>query len=519
MMLDDYRNYVKLRIFDRGIMKKISYCLNFIILFTLLFGSVNVYAAGNWPEGVDIECLSACVMEIDTGTILYEKDMDMVNYPASITKILTCKLALENSDLDETVTFSEDAVYKNEGDTSHIWRDIGEEMTMEQCLYGMMLASANECAWAIGEHVSGSMDEFVDLMNTTASELGCTNTHFNNPNGLPDEEHYTSAHDMALIASSAYKNETFRIICSTKTYTIPETNKHSEPTYLANHHKMLFAYQGDSTYVKDYCTGGKTGYTIASGSTLVTFGEKNGLKIVCVVMNGKSPAHYLDTINLMDYCFENFQTYRIADNINADTQTKTRAYLSDSEESFAAIDDTSIIVLPVGVSFGSAQMMVDYVDIEEDENIIGRMEFEYSGKEVGSADIYMTGVSIDVDIESRNTQSEAVDMIPVEEEEEEEEEEEQSFIGSILDNFNGLFTQDSQKNEIQIKITPWFIVLIVGVIVLIVLIVILIRFIASHMYIIRRKRAEKRAEKQKLKGATFVSGKRNKWGRGGGLHF
>ena len=136
-----------------------------------------------------IEAPSICVMEISTGTILFERDMDEVNYPASITKIMTALLAIENTKLDEIVTFSQDAVYKNEGDTSHISRDIGEEMTMEECLYGMMLESANECAWAIGEHIGGTMENFAKMMNDRAESLGCTNTHFQNPNGLPDEDH------------------------------------------------------------------------------------------------------------------------------------------------------------------------------------------------------------------------------------------------------------------------------------------------------------------------------------------
>lgn len=496
---------------------KRSVFFTMILIISLIFTSIETYADTNWPEGVDIECLSACVMDIDTGTILYEKDMDMKNYPASITKIMTAKLAVENSELDEVVTFSEDAVYKNEGDTSHIWRDIGEEMTMEQCLYGMMLASANECAWAIGEHISGSMDKFVKLMNKTAKSLGCKNTHFNNPNGLPDDDHYTSAHDMALIAASAYKDETFRIICSTKTYTIPETNKHNEPTYLVNHHKMLYAYQGDSKYVKDYCSGGKTGYTVASGSTLVTYGEKNGMRIVCVVMNGKSPAHYTDTINLMEYCFENFVIYRISDNILQENEENRRVYLSDSEEKFVSIDDDALIILPYGVDFSTAEMVSEYKNDEENESVIGQLLFKYADKVVGSADIYMTGVNIDVDVESLDNRSESINMMTTEEEEVNES---QEVFNTIIDNFKSIFIQeDKENNTLQIKITPWLIVIILGVILLIVVIVLLIRFFVSHAYIYRRRRADRKAEKQRTKGMTLVSGKKNKWGRGGGLHF
>ena len=139
--------------------KVVLSCLLAVLICMINF-TVPVYAEETWPEMPQVEAPSICVMEISTGTILYEQNMDEQNYPASITKIMTALLALENCALNEIVTFSEEAVYGNEGDTSHISRDIGEEMTMEECLYGMMLESANECAWAIGEHVGGSMKNF-----------------------------------------------------------------------------------------------------------------------------------------------------------------------------------------------------------------------------------------------------------------------------------------------------------------------------------------------------------------------
>ena len=160
---------------------------------SLCYSPNQIKAEEYWPEGPAIASPSAIVMEVNTGTILYEKNSHEQHYPASITKILTTYLTLENCDLNEKVVFSEDAVYKNEGDTSHIWRDIGEEMTIEQCLYGVMLASANECAYEVAQYVGtkkgGDYSTFIDMMNEEAKSLGCTDTHFNNANGLPDEEH------------------------------------------------------------------------------------------------------------------------------------------------------------------------------------------------------------------------------------------------------------------------------------------------------------------------------------------
>ena len=170
----------------------------------------NTKAAEIWPSSVDTACSAAIVMEAETGAILYEKNIDAQFYPASITKVLTALLAIENSNLSDVVTFSSDAVFKNEGNSSHIGRDLDEQMTMEQCLYGMMLESANECAYAIAEHVGGGdVNKFITMMNDKAKELGCTNTHFTNPNGLPDPNHYTSARDMALISKAAYENKIF----------------------------------------------------------------------------------------------------------------------------------------------------------------------------------------------------------------------------------------------------------------------------------------------------------------------
>jgi len=205
-------------------------------------------AEAYWPEGPQTDANSVIVMEVNTGTVLYEKKSHAKHYPASITKIMTVLLAIENCDMDEIVTFSADAVYKNEGDTSHIARDLGEELTVEQCLYAIMLESANECAYAVAEHVGqklgGDYQTFVDLMNERAAELGCTDTHFNNANGLPDEEHWVSAYDMALISAEAYKSEIFRTIAGTSSYTLPKTNKCDEEYPCHNHHKMIYPYRG-----------------------------------------------------------------------------------------------------------------------------------------------------------------------------------------------------------------------------------------------------------------------------------
>ncbi|MCD7955214.1 MAG: serine hydrolase [Lachnospiraceae bacterium] len=258
-----------------------------------------------WPEGPAIEAASAIVMDIDTGTILYSKQATEKQYPASITKIMTTLLLIENCDLDDTITFSE-IVYDIEEGSTHLGIQPGEEMTLRDCAYGIMLASANDIANGVAEYIAGSVSAFADMMNEKAEELGCVNTHFSNPHGLYSDDHYTCAYDMALIAQAAYQNETFREIVGTKEYIIPETNLSGEERSFLNHHKML---QSDSEYYQSWCTGGKTGYTSQCLNTLVTYGSKDGMNLVSVILrvNGSGKA-YAESTEILEYGFENFYT-------------------------------------------------------------------------------------------------------------------------------------------------------------------------------------------------------------------
>lgn len=258
-----------------------------------------------WPAGPFVEAEAAAVMDLDSGTFLYSKNIEEKKYPASITKILTTLVALEHASLDEQVCFSRNAVFGIEPGSSHIGVREGEILTMEQCLYGILLESANEVCLGVAEHISGSVDAFMELMNHKAASLGCTGTHFVNPNGLHDEDHYTTAHDMALIAGAAYKNPEFRKICQTCTYTIPPTNRTAETRWLWHQHKMLpdrsFAYPG--------CTGGKTGFTDQSLNTMVTFAERENRRLVCVSLRTNGRQIYPDTAAMLDYGFNCFRNY------------------------------------------------------------------------------------------------------------------------------------------------------------------------------------------------------------------
>lgn len=357
----------------------------------------TVSAKSSWPKGPNITSKSAVVMEVNTGTVLYEKNAHDQHYPASITKILTTLLCIENSSMDEKVTFSADAVYNNEGTTSNIARDYQEVMTMEQCLYGVMLESANECAYAVAEHVGvakgGDYRTFIDLMNQKAKSLGCTDSHFNNCNGLPDPEHKTSAYDMALISCEAYKNEEFRTITGTKNYTIPPTNKHKDPTPLNNHHKNLHIYE-KGNYVNEYCTGGKTGYTTVANSTLVTYAEKDGMAICVVVMDTQNPNHFIETNELIEYSFTNFQALNIVENEKTLTINKSdNKGILNNNKSFVTLDENACIILPNTAQFTDAKFEKD--EDVADKNTISSLKYTFEGRDVGSVSIVTTGAKVE----------------------------------------------------------------------------------------------------------------------------
>lgn len=449
-------------------------CLILTIISAVCLGKVDVKAADYWPDAPETLSPGVILMEESTGTILYEKNSDEAHYPASITKIMTTLLALENGNLSDMVTFSDDAINNTEG--SGIARDYGEQMTLEQCLYGVMLESANECAYAVAEHVGGTVENFVDMMNAKAKELGCTNTHFANPHGLQDENHYTTAHDMALIAQAAYQNETFRIIIGTKMYTIPPTNKHAEETVLRNHHDMLCTYHNaNRKYLYPYCVGGKTGYTATANSTLVTYAEKDGMTLICVVMNTQSPNQFIDTVNLFDYAFDNFQVLNVAEN---DTDYSAETTVDNGNlnniEPFVELDKDAVIVLPKTAEFSDTSSSVEYND--SDPEIAGSITYTYAGRNVGKADIKTTGVVVE---------------------------------GYAFDNES---TEEEEQEAVStVQVRPIVVVLlIVAVILLGVLLFFLKRFYDNY-YIIKHNRAVRRDRKDQRRRIRKKRRRRRRW--------
>ncbi len=337
----------------------------------------------SWPQGPAIGAQAAVLMDADTGAILYAKNMDEELYPASITKLMTCLVAIENCPLDEVITVNQSAINANEPDGSHMYLRAGEQLTLEELLYGILINSANEACNAVGEHIGGSIDGYVDMMNAKAQELGCTHTHFVTANGLHNEEHYTSAHDMALIAQAFFSYDVLCRMSSTARYQIPATDLHDEH----NLHSKNKLYAG-AEYAYEPLVGSKTGFTSLSRQTLVSCAQQGDLRLICVILREESPYQFTDTVTLFDYGFEHFQKIRTA-------QYETRFGISNSDffdgendvfgstSPLMTLDEDSLILLPDTLSFTSLNTAVYYDNLPE--HAVARIAYDYEGIPMGNA--------------------------------------------------------------------------------------------------------------------------------------
>ncbi len=308
-------------------LKKIKILIfNFIILQLLFFNICFAYEISNErikvvlnendkilnhieeePE-VKIYSESAILIEKRTGKILYEKNVHDKKYPASTTKILTAIIALENCDLNETQTASAEAINSVKSGYSTANIQIGETFTIGELLDVMMIHSANEAANIIAEHISGSIPEFAKLMNERAKELGCFDSNFVNPNGMHDENHYSTAYDLAQIARHCMKNEKFREIVTKMECSLPTTDLWQEERVFKNTNSLMLS---DNRYYYPYCNGIKTGFTTPAKNCLIASSNKDGFEVISVILHAESTedglsARYLDTINLFEYGYNHY---------------------------------------------------------------------------------------------------------------------------------------------------------------------------------------------------------------------
>lgn len=375
-------------------MFRIVLCLTLLIG---LFPPAAVYAdetdTFHWPTGPQITSGGAVLIEAETGAVLYEKNATERLYPASTTKLMTALLALENSALGETVTISHDAVYDIDVDSSRIWVDEGEQLSMEESLYALMLPSANDLAYAIAEHVGGSKGGFADMMNAKAKELGCVNTHFMNPHGLDEEEHYTCAADLAKITRPLLKNSSFLKISSSKNHEIPATNLCKDSRWVLNTHLMI-----RGSYPYEGIIAGKTGHTDLAGANLVTCARRGNMTLIAVIMKAPDDTVlYDETAALLDYGFDNFTTYNVTDEqFSFGTDVPP---LFNSEDTVQLLNDSIIstdsgtVVLPFSASLSDAKKsatLTQLTSFAEGKNIIGTVTYTYGSRVIGSANIVYT---------------------------------------------------------------------------------------------------------------------------------
>lgn len=326
---------------------------------------VQTNSLKEWPQGPGIYGDAGIVMDAETGAILYGKNIDQKEYPASITKLLTALLAFEYCDMTEDVVITAESLTCLGDGYASIGLKEGNVISMEQALYAMLLASSNEVAYAVGETVAKSQGEdyqwFLDEMNRRVEELGGTNSNFVNTNGVQDENHYTCARDMALVAKELFNYTEFFTICQTTNYTIPASATTEEHVFQQKHEMLIPGY---SDYY-EYAVGGKTGYTTEANNTLVTMADNGNMKLVCVTLK-VFPGHvYSDTKALLDYGFSNFQHTAVSAEENAEV---------------AKMLDTVNVTIPAGFELSSLDSSLEQVTGANSE---GLLSYTYEDNPVG----------------------------------------------------------------------------------------------------------------------------------------
>ena len=342
-----------------------------------------------WPAGPYTNAKTAVLIEAESGTVLYDKDMKEKMFPASTTKIITALLAIENLDLDTEITMTHDAVYSMGWDASRVGMEEGEVLTLMQSLYAILLASANEVSYAVAERVgNGDIDVFLEMANERADELGCVNTNITNPHGLHDENHYTCAYDLALIMKKCIEYDTFCDISNNYYYKLPN-NPAGEERVIAQTHKIL-----RHTLTYDGVFAGKTGSTNEAGYCLVTAAKRDGMTLIAVVMGeGTNSDSYTDTMALFDYGFDNFKTI---------TMEKAEKSANDFPELFDTGESVSLgLEIPVSVEKTVLVVPQDATEsditvqssvtkllvLEQGENKIGEITYLYGDRVLGNAEI------------------------------------------------------------------------------------------------------------------------------------
>lgn len=391
-------------------------------LFTLI-GSMPVYATEiedrilanqsmtvesnqwqSWPAGPIVSAESAILMDADTGVILYSKNIHTKHYPASTTKILTTLIAAERCSMDEMVTFSYKATHDIDPGSNHIGLDADEALPMEDCLKAILIRSANEVSFGVAEHIVGdNWENFAPVMNERAKELGCINSNFVNPNGLPHEEHVTTVYDMAMIGRAFFANDLLCKMTLTKQlHLYPSAN---QPDEIWENNQM--ALIPGKEYAYEYLVGCKTGYTNAARSCLVSCAQKDGMKLICVVFKDEAPYQYEDTLALFEYGFNNFEKHNIADNetkynISTKDSFSSGTDIFGSSEALLLLNQDDYIILPKNAAFSQATPSISYEDLSGKE--AAHITYHYYDAFVGQASVDINTAHPDYSFESAGSE-------------------------------------------------------------------------------------------------------------------
>lgn len=341
---------------------------------------LTAFAKPDWPSDMGIQAEAGIVMDVDSGAVLFGQNIHSPYPPASITKILTALIVLDNSSLDEMVTFSKDSIYNvEEGSGNKLNISDGDQLSVEDCLYSLILHSCNQAANALAEHVAGNQEKFVQMMNDKLTELGCTESHFDNPSGLNGDTQYVSAYDMALIAKEAYSNPKLVEISSALSRQIPPTANNPEGLMIYNEHRLVKTTDPSSEFYYPSAVAGKTGYLIKAGNTLVTYAEQDGRRLVSVVLKGSPRQYFIDGKNLLEFGFSRFENFSVKENENdlADAGWN----LEDLE-----LEQGGTITLPKGAEFSDAdRTLITKLPAESPEGSAAMLQYTYNDRVVGQA--------------------------------------------------------------------------------------------------------------------------------------
>lgn len=365
-----------------------------MLMFIILFLSLSPAHAATTGYVPEIVAPRAVLMDAETGTVLFNKNAGELTYPASTTKILTALVVLEHTSLDDVVAID----YEPGVTGSSMYIVPGEAFTVETLLKGLLIRSANDAAEILARHVSGSVEAFMALMNQHAAAIGAVNTHFTNPHGLPDENHVTTAYDLALIAREAMKNDFFREVVASPSLVIPPTSETEQRVY-NNSNRFLWGkgpshqmfYQGNYTNIYyEPVDGIKTGYTHSARNCLISSAVFNDARYIAVVLNAEQESIYVDSRTLLDYGFQFFHHISL---VESGTQLAMMPVMQGDQEAVALVTDRSVqTIVPRNVLPSDIRMELQLPEEDlaaplEINEVLGQVQYYYEDELLGQADL------------------------------------------------------------------------------------------------------------------------------------